>query len=561
MESHPYGWLSLLPPAVAIVLAIFTRKATVSLLVGILCGALVTTGGNFFQALYETCEVHLWPTFSDPGKLRVFTFTLLMGAMIGVICRSGGMQGLIQLISPLAKTRRSGQLTTWLLGLMIFFDDYANTILLGSTLRPLCDRLKISREKLAYLVDSTAAPVAGLSLLSTWVAVEIEYVREGIETLGAATDWKAIDLFIGSIPYRFYVLGSLVLIPMIAMSGRDFGPMLKAERRRPKQGETTSGKAGEALDELPLDMPSRWYNAVLPIVVTLGVVLWLLYYTGIKKLALSAPGESASTLRDILGEADPSFSLQYGALVGLCLAVLLTRIQRLISWPQVVEAAGKGARIVLPAIAILWCATALSRMTGSRSVAGAPTKTAYEFADRRLYTGEFLAHSLLTRPGDPGNEGDISPRTLAKLLPTFVFLMASVLSFATGTSFGTMGILLPIVITLSHVLLGTGADSVAATHPILLASVGSVLAGAVFGDHCSPISDTTILSSQACACDHMAHVVTQMPYAILVAFVSVVCGTLPLGWGASVWWLLPLQVVVLFAFLKVIGQKTEISDA
>ncbi len=556
MEPHPYGWLSLLPPLVAIVLAIVTRKAALSLLMGIFCGALLTTGGNFFEAVYDTCEVHLWPTFIDPGKLRVFSFTLLMGAMIGVICRCGGMQGFIRLISPLAKTRRGGQLVTWLLGLLIFFDDYANTILLGSTLRPLCDRLKISREKLAYLVDSTAAPVAGLSLLSTWVAVEIEYVREGIETLGTATDWKAIDLFVFSIPYRFYVLTSLVLIPMIALTGRDFGPMLRAERRRLRESYKSSDDPAAPLDEVSRELPARWYNAVLPIVVTLGVVMWLLYSTGRQSLSV-AVADPTLELRDILGAADSSLSLQYGALAGLVLALLLARIQRLVAWPQLLQAAGQGARIVLPAIAILWSASALSRMTSSRSVEGAPTVASYEFKDHRLYTGDFLAQSFLASEDTGVDSAGRSPGMKVKLLPTVVFLLAAFLSFATGTSYGTMGIMLPIVVTLTHALLSSEGAMVAATNPILLASVGSVLAGAVFGDHCSPISDTTILSSQSCACDHVAHVVTQLPYALLVAAVSVIFGTLPLGWGVSVWLLLPLQAVALFALLAIAGQKVE----
>ena len=267
MPPHPYGWLSILPPIAAIALAIVTRRAFLSLVVGIFVGALITTRGNPLLAAYDTAEIHLWSTFIEPEKLRVFSFTLLMGAMIGVICRNGGMHGLIRLITPLASNRRRGQLTTWLLGLMIFFDDYANTMLLGGALRPVCDRLKISREKLAYLVDSTAAPVAALSLLATWVAVEIDYIKEGVAMLDAP-DLKAFDLFVASIPYRFYILMSLVLIPVIAISGRDFGPMLKAERRRLR--EPLDNAAAGAGVEVAEDVPGRWPNAVLPIAITLG---------------------------------------------------------------------------------------------------------------------------------------------------------------------------------------------------------------------------------------------------------------------------------------------------
>lgn len=552
METHPYGWLSLAPPIAAILLAIITRRAVLSLLVGIFVGALITTGWHPLQAVCDTCEVHLWPTFSDPGKLRVFSFTLLMGAMIGVICRSGGMQGLIGLISPLAKTRRGGQLTTWCLGLVVFFDDYANTMLLGNTLRPLCDRLKISREKLAYLVDSTAAPVAGLALLSTWVAVEIDYVREGLEVLGPDVDMTAVDLFVSSIPYRFYVLLALLFVPLLAIMGRDFGPMLKAEQRR--QAETLEDDLIDATmeqDEAE-QPPARWYNAVLPIVVTLGVVMILLYVTG-KQGMIAAGQDESPNLRDILGLANSSLALQYGALAGLAVAILLARLQGLMTQVQIYESVFQGVRVVLPAIMILWFATGLSRMTSNKSYEGVSTRAPYEFKDHRLYTGEYLTQQILPQEQDEDANLD---RTV-KLLPTAVFLLAAVLSFSTGTSFGTMGILMPMVVALAHSVLLAQNGSVDPANPILLACVGSVLAGAIFGDHCSPISDTTILSSQSCGCDHIAHVVTQLPYALTIAGVSVLLGTLPLGWGVSLWLLLPMQLVALVTIVWIVGQPVE----
>ena len=559
MAEHPYGWLSVVPPLVAILLAVITRKATLSLLAGILCGSLITTGGNPLQALYQTCEVHLWTALIAPDKLRVFCFTVLMGGMIGVICRCGGMQGLIGLLSPLAKTRRGGQLVTWLLGLLIFFDDYANTILLGSTLRPICDKLRISREKLAYLVDSTAAPVAGLSILATWVAVEIEYIREGIDALGT-TDLQAIDLFLGSIPYRFYILGSLVFVPMVALSGRDFGAMLKAERKRLESDSDLPLTSTADLDAETADVPARWYNAVLPIVVTLGVVITLLYQTGLSELKAMDP-DASETLRNILGAARTNFSLQYGALAGLGLALLLAKVQRLAPWDDLLQAVAKGAKVVLPAIVILWAASALSRMTSSISVEGeqTPATAPFKFQDHRLYTGDFLTSSFLTESVKEDQTQGLDSGTMLKFLPTIVYLLAAVLSFSTGTSFGTMGILLPIVIALAHALLGAESIVDSSSQPILLATVGSVLAGAVFGDHCSPISDTTILSSQSCVCDHMAHVTTQLPYAMLVATVSILCGTLPIGWGVSVWILLPVQLLVLWILLRCLGTKVESS--
>jgi len=440
---------------------------------------------------------------------------------------------------------------------LIFFDDYANTILLGGTLRPVCDRLRISREKLAYLVDSTAAPVAGLSLLSTWVAIELDYIREGLEALGTEIDVTAIDLFLGSIPYRFYILMSLVFIPFVALTGRDFGPMLKAERDRLKKPILDDPLVA---DEAGTDgVPARWYNAVVPIVCTLGTVMWLLYHTGQQSLA--AAGALPPTFREILGAADANFALQYGALVGLALVSLMSLVQRILSWDEIKMSAFKGAQVVLPAILILWSATSLSRMTGSRDVEGQVSTTPYEFKDHRLYTGEFLTQFIQPENGDAeGLDAAPTQSTTLKLFPTGVFILAAILAFATGTSFGTMGILVPLVITLSYALLQASGVAITADNPILLASVGGVLAGAVFGDHCSPISDTTILSSLSCDCDHIAHVVTQMPYALSVGAVCILFGTLPLGWGVSVWILLPLQILALFLVINFAGTKVEQPD-
>jgi Na+/H+ antiporter NhaC len=557
MDDHPYGWISILPPLVAIALALLTRRAVLSLLVGILCGSLITNGGNPIGATVDFFEMHLWPTLTDPGKLRVFSFTLLMGAMIGVIGRSGGMLGLIALVTPIAKTRRGGQLTAWLLGMVIFFDDYANTMLLGGTLRPLCDRLKISREKLAYIVDSTAAPIASLAVLSTWVAIEMDYIAEGLEGVRGADPGRAMELFIASIPYRFYALGALLLVPLIALSGRDFGPMLRAERDAASGSGDDEKHAAVAADpSTEASSEASWTFAAIPIGMTLLVVVALLYVTGRAALGGSQT-EGAIQLRDILGAADSSLALQYGALVGLLTVSGMCLASRVIDLDQIRRAGWGGVKMVLPAVVILWTASALSRLTGSKSVDGR-TGEAYEFRDHRLYTGPFLAHAILAsaetpddQPRSPSRSDDAVPMVL-RLLPTIVFLLAAVLSFSTGTSFGTMGLLMPLALTLTAPLVGTLPGDWAnpedvLRHPLTLATIASVLSGAVFGDHCSPISDTTILSSQACGCDHIAHVLTQMPYALVAGTLSVVAGTLPLGWGVGWGWLLAVQAVLLVA--------------
>lgn len=554
MTEHPYGWLSLLPPVVAILFAIATRRVVVSLVLGIFVGALVTTQGNIFRAIYDTWELHLWNALVTPGKLRVFSFTLMMGAMIGVITRSGGMRGLIELVAPWANTRRRGQLATWFLGLLIFFDDYANTILLGSTLRPICDRLKISREKLAYLVDSTAAPVAGLALVSTWVAVEIEYVQSGLENLDSDHGLSAFNLFVASIPYRFYILSSLFFVFLVSISGRDFGSMLSAE--------SDCVTRDSPPDQLGIDtdthqgLVSGSYNAILPILVTLGIVVWQIVQTGWDAIGTGARGDDLR-IWDIVGAGDSTLALQYGALIGLGVAAAMAWSQRLLTGAQIVDAALAGARVVLPAIAILWCAGAVSTMTGNKSSSGEPTTTPYEYRAYRLYTGDYLKQVLVEQFSDGEETPSDTVPTSVKFLPTVVFILAAAVAFCTGTSWGTMGILLPMVVSLAYALLSKGTGTVPGNDPIFVSSIGGVLAGAVFGDHCSPLSDTTVLSSQSSGCDHIAHVWTQLPYALVAAAVSVFCGTLPLGWGVSVWTLLPIQLLALSGVLLFLGRKAE----
>ena len=565
--NHPYGWISLAPPLAAIALAIVTRRILISLLAGIFLGALIMARGDLVTAVGETLEIHLWRTFVDEGKLRVFSFTLLMGAMVGVINRSGGMRGLVALVTPWASSRRRGQLSVWVLGLLVFFDDYANTILLGSTLRPLCDKLKISRAKLAYLVDSTAAPVAGLALISTWIAVELEYLQDGLNNLTTPIEAEVFELFVASIPYRFYVLLALLFVPAVAILGRDFGSMLSSERacldRAGGEADFDDNVLVDETEPAP-ETPGRWWNAVLPVVVTLAVVVVLTYSTG-KAACLEKYPDSQPALRSIMGNGASSFALQQGALAGLVLASLLAMSQRVLNSEQVLRAAGAGAKLVLPAIAILWFASTVSRMTGNKSADGAATVSAYEHTDHRLYTGDYLQGLLLgdtstTEASATSTNGLESGRaeSLKRWLPTTSFLLAAIVAFSTGTSFGTMGILLPMIVSLSAAVLSANGGTCQPDDPLFLCSIAGILAGAIFGDHCSPISDTTVLSSQSSGCDHMLHVWTQLPYALTIAAASVVLGTIPVGFGVSVWIMLPVQLVALILILRFFGQRPEV---
>jgi len=555
--EHPYGVWILLPPLVAFAIAILTRRTVLSLIVGVYAGTLLMAGGNPFVALYQTWETHLWPTLIDPGKLRVFSFTILMGAMVGVVTISGGMRSLIRCLLPLASNRRRGQLVTWLMGNVIFFDDYASIILLGGTFRSLCDRLRISRAKLAYIVDSTAAPTASIAIVSTWIAAEVDYISDGL--LASGQDGSlAFETFVFSIPYRFYVITSLLLVPITVIMQRDLGSMHSAEAQCVATKCVDEDEAADAES-----VPDHWYSwvfAVVPIVVLLTVVIVGLYATGRQAIAEETGGvvvlnqTGFERFRQIIGAASSSVSLQYGAIMGLATAIGLPLVMRAMSFERLSEGAVSGVRIILPAVAVLWTASSLSRMTSDRSVNGEVETTAFQFHDHRLYAAEYLTGFLTSTAAAPGDVGNGQWLALS-IAPTVAFLLASFVAFCTGTSYGTMGILLPMLIPIVCGMLSFNGDA-SLSDPILLATIASVLAGAVFGDHCSPISDTTILSSQSSGCDHLTHIWTQAPYATLGAFISVFLGTLPIGFGVSVWILLPLQLVAMIVLTRLLGRKT-----
>ncbi len=532
MMAEGPTWLSLLPPLVAIVLAMVTHRVIPSLIAGVLIGVWLTVDGQFLTTVPTAIREHLVPQLLDRDHLFVFAFTSLMGAMVGIVTRSGGMHALVGAMARWASNRRRGQLMTWLLGMIVFFDDYANALLVGSTVRPLADRLRISREKLAYLVDSTSAPVAGLALVSTWVAGEISYVAEGLEQVGTAVEGvSAFNVFLETIPYRFYPLWALMFVGFIAWTGRDWGPMATAESRadqkQPPMGVTTLRQS--SVLEPTSDTPRHWFNAVAPI--TLCVLLAAAWLVISGKQQLADDGVQSASLIQIVGNGDSYEALLLGSVAGVALAAVLVALRRLMSLNAFLVSAGIGAWHMMPALAILWLAWTLSGLTG----------------EDYLGTGVYLSNL-------------IHGRMFIEWLPTVVFVMASLVAFATGTSWGTMGMLVPLVVELSYGELQSQGIENITHHPIFLACVGSVLAGAIMGDHCSPISDTTILSSRASQCDHVQHVRTQAPYALIVAAVAIVCGTVPIGLGLPVWPLLLFGPVVLWALLRVLGSKLDEGD-
>jgi Na+/H+ antiporter NhaC len=536
MDDHPYGFLSIVPPLTAILLAIATRRIVLSLAVGVLIGCATLHDGALAAMAVDFFETRLWRMLVNEDHLRVFAFTTLMGALVGVISRSGGMKAVVGGLSKFARSRRGGQLTTWAMGLVVFFDDYANSLLLGGTMRPLADRLKISREKLAYLVDATAAPVSGIALISTWVAGEIGFIQNGLDAFGPESftthndvSAEAFNLFVETIPYRFYVLLTLLFVPLVALLRRDFGPMLAAERRA-IAGQVDGSSPAKSLESSPIepddDARGRWYDAVAPVALTIAVAVWLLIATG------RANNESLSLI-DAFSNGNSYLSLVYASVAGLTLAILLSVVGRTAPLDKIRAAAAHGALATVPALAILWLSWSLSDVLAGKS--DIPS----------LQMADYLTLHVKSVVD-------------VRWMPTIVFLAAAGVSFATGTSWGTMGILMTPAISVTYNLLAQVAGGPIAMHdPTLVATIGAVLAGAIFGDHCSPISDTTILSSLASGCNHMAHVTTQMPYALFVAAASIICGTLPVGFGLSVWLALPLGAGVLVVGLLALGKRTD----
>ncbi|MCL7973190.1 MAG: Na+/H+ antiporter NhaC family protein [marine benthic group bacterium] len=528
------GWTSLLPPLVAIALALVFKEVVVSLFFGVWLGALLYTGLNPISATMRTIDSFITPALVDADHAAIIVFSFLLAGMVGVISRSGGTRGIVEAVRPLATSPRRAQLATYLSGLAIFFDDYANTLIVGNTMRPITDRMRVSREKLAYIVDSTAAPVAAIVFVSTWVGFEISLIGDGLAAaaaqsggqieIAALADANPFTVFLHSIPYLFYPILALIMVGLVITLQRDFGPMLRAEQRASRgdglyrEGAMLMSEAGSEHMEPEPGTPLRWYNAVLPVVTVIVVVLLGLYFEG--RANLGRPG----TIWEVFGEANAFHALLWGSLAGCLMAIALAVGQRILPLADAIGSMVGGMRAMLLAGLILVLAWSLSSVT------------------EVLGTAQYLSGLL---------EGNLRP----EFLPVLVFLTAASISFATGTSWGTMAILIPLVIPLA-VGIGGAADFDAGSHySILLGSISSVLAGAIFGDHCSPISDTTVLSSMASACDHVDHVRTQLPYALTVGVVGMLVGDIPTAFGLPPWISYLVGATILFSLLRFVGKK------
>jgi Na+/H+ antiporter NhaC len=529
------GWLSLLPPLIAILLALIARQVLVALFVGVWIGAVIIYDYNPFTGFFYGLTKYIALAPADPDKMAIIVFSLTLGGMVGVISRMGGTQGIVEKLAKYASNSQRGQFVTWLMGIFIFFDDYANTLIVGNTMRPLADKLKISREKLSYLVDSTAAPVANIAIISTWIGFEISLIGTSFEPLGI-TDNPYLTFF-KTIPYNFYPLFALVIGLTVAISGRDFGPMLKAERRALTKGQLLAPNATPIsnLDAREItaeeNVEKKWFNGFIPIGVVILTTIIGLWFTGLT--ALQARGTdlgSTGTIQYIslvIGESDSYAVLMWASFLGSFVAIFLAIGQKILSLDQSIAAWIGGIKAMIIAALILTMAWSIGNICTD------------------LKTADYIIHI---------SEGFLSPY----FIPLLSFFIASIISFATGTSWGVMAILMPIVIPIAHLVpQADPAITMTQQQAIFLSTIASVLAGATFGDHCSPISDTTIMSSMASGADHIDHVRTQLPYALFGGILSMVIGYIPVGFGVNPFIMLSIGVVIILLVIRFLAPKVQ----
>ena len=480
--------LSLLPPIIAIVLALLTKEVYSSLFVGILSGALIYSNGNVWSMVLTTFDTMIGK-ISDSWNVGILIFLVMLGTMVSLVNKAGSSAAYGRWASQRIKTKAGALVSTSILGMLIFIDDYFNCLTVGSVMRPVTDKFKISREKLAYIIDSTAAPVCIIAPISSWAAAVSSIAPEG----------EGLSLFIRSIPYNLYALLTLLCVIVTSVMGLDFGKMraveLAAASKKSRENAASDETKGAVLDLL------------LPIVVLIVSCVTAMIYTG---GFFNAESGCYHNFVDAFAGCDASQGLVLGAFVAIAATMLLYLPRRVITFTQFTDSFVDGFKAMVPAILILILAWTLSGITNQLGA--------------KIYVAE------LVRGAASG---------LANLLPAIIFLIGVGLAFSTGTSWGTFGVLLPIVC------------AVFPSGELMVISVSACLAGAVCGDHCSPISDTTIMASAGADCNHIGHVSTQLPYAMTVAGVSFL-GYLLASFVQTVWIVLPTAVVMMLAILLVI---------
>ncbi len=486
---------SLIPPVVAIFLALITKEAFSSLFVGILVGGLFYANFMPVGAWDAVINNGFIGALADSWNAGIFIFLVLLGIIVALVNSSGGAAAFGRWATKNIKTRVGAMLATFILGVLIFVDDYFNCLTVGSVMTPITDRHKISRAKLSYIIDATAAPVCMIAPISSWAAAVSSVAAES----GGA--YSGIELFCRAIPYNFYSLLTFVFVIGLVLTKLDYGPMKLAEMNALVNGEL--GALEVPADETEESKKGILADLLLPIIVLIVFcVLGMIYVGGFF---------SGANLIDAFGDTDASVGLPYGALVALIITVVYLISRKAITFKQAMEAVPKGFIAMVPAILILTFALTLKNMTGL------------------LGADAFVAGAM-----------ENAAAGLENFLPAIIFLVACFLAFSTGTSWGTFGILIPIVTAVFP-----------ATDVLYIIGISACLAGAVCGDHCSPISDTTIMASAGANCDHVTHVSTQLPYAITVAGVSFVSYILA-GFIRNIFIVLPIAIALMIATLFVI---------
>ncbi len=514
MQVYATFW-ALLPPIIAIVLALITKEVYSSLFIGIVVGALFYSGFSFEGTLnhiffeeVDDASYGMISVLSDPSNVGILIFLVILGTLVALMNNAGGSAAFGRWATTHIKTRVGAQLATVALGVLIFVDDYFNCLTVGSVMRPVTDTHNISRAKLAYLIDATAAPVCIIAPISSWAAA--------VAGFASKSDANGIALFISAIPYNFYALLTILMMITLAVTKTDFGPMAIHERNALK-GDlfTTEARPYADADAHEDTSKGKVIDLVLPVVVLVIACIIGLIYTG--------GFFSGESFVSAFANCSASMGLVLGSSVALVFAIIFFIARRVLSFKQCMACIPEGFKAMVPAILILTFAWTLKSMTDS------------------LGAAEFVAGVVKASAG-----------SFMNFLPAIVFIIACLLSFATGTSWGTFGILIPIVLAVF------GTDSGA----LSTISMSACMAGAVCGDHCSPISDTTIMSSAGAQCDHVNHVSTQLPYAISVAGISfityLICGVLlTIGMANPVWVALPLGIVLTIVYIMLMKRATS----
>lgn len=500
---HYATFWSLLPPLLAIVLALITKEVYSSLFIGILAGGLIYSNFNLETTMTHVFSDGFVSSVADSYNAGILLFLVLLGALVAMMNKAGGSAAFGRWAAKHIHSRVGAQLATITMGVLIFIDDYFNCLTVGSVMRPVTDKQNISRAKLAYLIDATAAPVCIIAPISSWAAAVAGFAA------GAGAD-SGMSLFVSAIPFNFYALLTIAAMIIFAVFKFDFGPMKKHEDNA-KNGDIYTTGMENLSEEMNKEAnpKGKVLDLVLPVVVLIIACVFGMIYSG-----GFFDGEDFITA---FSNSDASVGLVYGSFIALILAVIYFLVRRVLTFKQIMECFPEGFKAMVPAIMILVCAWTLNSMTGS------------------LGAKIFIAQLI---------EG--SAGALQAFLPAIIFLIAVGLSFSTGTSWGTFGILIPIVLSVFGATDGT----------LTIVAVSACMAGAVCGDHCSPISDTTIMASAGAQCNHINHVSTQLPYALMVAGVSFVCYLIA-GFLPNAWIVLPIGLVLLAGTMFTIKALTK----